>query len=76
VDVPPGHGDRNAVDWSYFTYPFNLTGNPAASYPVARDTRGLPIGLQLVAALDGEPTLLRVAAALERMHPVTLPPVD
>jgi aspartyl-tRNA(Asn)/glutamyl-tRNA(Gln) amidotransferase subunit A len=76
VDVPPGHEGRNAVDWSYFTYPFNLTGNPAASYPVGRDANGLPIGLQLVAAPDGETTILRVAAALERMQAVTLPQLD
>jgi len=71
VDVPEGHGGRNAVDWSYFTYPFNLTGHAAASFPVAEDTQGLPIGLQIVAA--DEAMVLRVAAALERMRPVRLP---
>ena len=69
VDVPPGHAGRNAVDWSYFTYPFNLTGHPAATVPVARDSRGLPIGLQLVAGYDGEQAILRAAAALECLHP-------
>jgi aspartyl-tRNA(Asn)/glutamyl-tRNA(Gln) amidotransferase subunit A len=73
VDVPPGHAGRNAVDWSYFTYPFNLTGHPAASFPVGRDRAGLPIGLHLVAGRDGEAAILRVAAALERLHPITLP---
>lgn len=76
VDVPEGHAGRNAVDWSYFTYPFNLTGHPAASYPVGRDRSGLPIGLHLVAGLDGEAAILRVAAALERRLPVTLPPLS
>jgi aspartyl-tRNA(Asn)/glutamyl-tRNA(Gln) amidotransferase subunit A len=73
VDVPPGHEDRNAVDWSYFTYPFNLSGNPAASMPVGLGRGGLPIGLQLVAGLDGETAILRVAAALESMQPIALP---
>jgi aspartyl-tRNA(Asn)/glutamyl-tRNA(Gln) amidotransferase subunit A len=76
VDVPAGHAGRNAVDWSYFTYPFNLTGHPAASYPVGTDAAGLPIGLQIVARLDGEPEILRVAAALERLFPIRLPRMD
>lgn len=75
VDVPAGHAGRNAVDWSYFTYPFNLTGHPAASIPVGFDAAGLPIGLQLVGGLDGEATILRAAAAIERVHPVRIAPV-
>jgi aspartyl-tRNA(Asn)/glutamyl-tRNA(Gln) amidotransferase subunit A len=76
VDVPRGHAGRNAVDWSYFTYPFNLTGQPAASYPVGFDGEGLPIGLQIVGPADGEAILLRVAGALERLHPVATPRLD
>ncbi|GAB3647687.1 amidase [Ramlibacter alkalitolerans] len=73
VDVPPGHAGRNAVDWSYFTYPFNLTGHPAASFPVGFDGGGLPIGLQIVGPLDGEGAILRVASAIERLHPIAAP---
>ncbi len=40
VDVPRGHAGRNAVDWSYFTYPFNLTGHAAAACRPARMRRG------------------------------------
>ena len=76
LDVPAGHEGRNAVDWSYFTYPFNLTGHPAASFPVGTDGAGLPIGLQIVARMDGEPEIFRVAAALERLHPIRLPRLD
>jgi aspartyl-tRNA(Asn)/glutamyl-tRNA(Gln) amidotransferase subunit A len=76
VDVPAGHEGRNAVDWSYFTYPFNLTGHPGASYPAGLDAAGLPIGLQIVARRDGETEIFRVAAALERMDPVRLPRMD
>jgi aspartyl-tRNA(Asn)/glutamyl-tRNA(Gln) amidotransferase subunit A len=75
VDVPAGHAGRNAVDWSYFTYPFNLTGHPAASIPVGFDAARLPIGLQLVGRLDGEATILRVAAAIEQVHPMRGAPV-
>ncbi|MDB5957940.1 amidase family protein [Ramlibacter sp.] len=74
VDVPAGHPGRNAVDWSYFTYPFNLTGHAAATMPIGEDAQGLPIGLQIVAGARGEEAMvLRVAAALERVHPIKLP---
>jgi aspartyl-tRNA(Asn)/glutamyl-tRNA(Gln) amidotransferase subunit A len=76
VDVPTGHAGRNAVDWSYFTYPFNLTGHPAASFPVGFDGEGLPIGLQIVGPLDGEGAILRVASALERLRPIAAPQLD
>jgi len=65
MDTPPGHEDRTPVDWSYFTYPFNLTGNPGLSLAVALAANGLPIGLQLVGRAWVETILLRVAAAVE-----------
>jgi aspartyl-tRNA(Asn)/glutamyl-tRNA(Gln) amidotransferase subunit A len=49
-----------------FTIPANLAGTPAISIPSGLDEAGLPVGLQLTASLLGEPTLLRVAHALER----------
>jgi len=64
VDVPAGHAGRNAVDWSYFTYPFNLTGHPAASYPVGVDREGLPVGLQIVGARHADALVLRAAHTL------------
>lgn len=69
VDVPAGHEGRNAVDWSYFTYPFNLSGNPAVSLPVGLSGAGMPIGLQLVARWGDERTLLAAAAAFEGACP-------
>lgn len=66
VDVPAGHKGRNPVDWSYYTYPFNLCGNPAVSMPVALSEVGMPIGLQLVGRWGDDRALLAAAAALER----------
>jgi Asp-tRNA(Asn)/Glu-tRNA(Gln) amidotransferase A subunit family amidase len=40
------------------------------------DAAGLPIGLHLVAPMDGEPQIFRVAAALERLYPIRLPGLD
>lgn len=48
-----------------FTLPFNLTGQPAASMPVAVSGSGLPIGVQLVASHHREDLVLRVARAVE-----------
>ncbi len=52
-----------------FTPLYNATGAPAASVPLGRDADGLPIGVQLGAALGGEALLLRLAAELERAAP-------
>ena len=52
-----------------FTGPFNMTGQPAISLPLAWNDAGLPIGVQLVAAYGREDVLLRVAAQLESARP-------
>ena len=49
-----------------FTQPCNVTGQPAISLPLAADSEGLPIGVQLVAAPRREDLLVRVAAQLEQ----------
>ncbi|MFL5271284.1 MAG: amidase [Anaeromyxobacteraceae bacterium] len=51
------------------TAPFNLTGQPAASLPLHVTAAGLPVGVQLAAALGGEATIFRVAAQLEAARP-------
>ncbi len=65
-NIPAGLEDRSLVSWVYYTYPFNLTGQPAASLPVGRSARGLPVGLQIVTPRNDEEMALRVAAWLER----------
>jgi aspartyl-tRNA(Asn)/glutamyl-tRNA(Gln) amidotransferase subunit A len=69
VNVPPELPDRNVVSWVYYTYPFNLTGNPAASIPCGFTPDGLPVGLQAVAATNREVDVLRLGAALESARP-------
>ena len=48
-----------------FTIPANLAGTPAISLPCGLDGQGLPIGLQITSPVLDEPTLFRVAHALE-----------
>jgi len=52
-----------------FTALWNVTGNPAASVPAGLGADGLPLAVQLVGRTGDEPTLLRVAAQLERTRP-------
>ncbi|UUU33684.1 amidase [Streptomyces sp. CA-210063] len=64
VEVPRGSGHRRWTGWTPFTYPFNLTQQPAASVPVGVDGGGLPVGLQVVAARHRDDLVLRVGHAL------------
>lgn len=52
-----------------FTYPFNLTGQPAASLPCGWTADGLPIGLQIIGRRFEDLTVLRAAAAFEEARP-------
>jgi Asp-tRNA(Asn)/Glu-tRNA(Gln) amidotransferase A subunit family amidase len=61
--VPPGH--EHATVWSYFTYPFNLTGQPAMSMPCGFTRAGLPVGLQIVVRPREEPLMISVARRAE-----------
>ncbi|MGI8477121.1 MAG: amidase family protein, partial [Thermomicrobiales bacterium] len=65
------------LSWTGFTYPFNATGQPAATVPCGFDASGLPIGLQIVGRWRADSTVLRAAAAYEAMVPwaAARPPV-
>ena len=56
-------------DWIPFTYPWNLTGQPAATVPCGFTRTGLPVGLQIVGRRFADATVLRAAAAFEDAHP-------
>lgn len=57
------------VTWSPFTYPFNLTQQPAASVPCGLTAEGLPVGLQIVGPARADALVLRVARAFESARP-------
>ena len=52
--------------WASFSYPFNLTQQPAASVPCGFTASGLPVGLQLVGPMHDDRRVLRAARAFER----------
>ena len=49
------------------TIPSNLSGHPAISVPIGLDSRGLPIGFQVMAPALGEQVMMAVAAEVERL---------
>jgi aspartyl-tRNA(Asn)/glutamyl-tRNA(Gln) amidotransferase subunit A len=73
ADGPPPReidGERVSVlGWMPFTYPFNLTGQPAASVPAGVTADGLPVGLQIVGRRHADRAVLAAAAAYEAARP-------
>jgi aspartyl-tRNA(Asn)/glutamyl-tRNA(Gln) amidotransferase subunit A len=65
-NIPDHLSDRNLVSWVYYTYPFNLTGQPVATVCAGVGSDGMPIGLQIVGKALGEHDVVRAAAAFER----------
>jgi aspartyl-tRNA(Asn)/glutamyl-tRNA(Gln) amidotransferase subunit A len=62
VPVTPAH-------WLSFTFPFNMTGQPAATVPAGWTDDGLPVGLQIVGRHLDDPMVLRASAAFEQAQP-------
>ncbi len=68
-EVPPGSGLSGWPDWTPFTYPFNMTQQPAISVPAGRTSGGLPVGLQIVGPRHSDDLVLAVAKLLEEVRP-------
>lgn len=64
------------TDRPSFTFPFNLTGQPAVSVPCGMTADGLPVGLQIVGRMYDDATVMRAARAWERAHPWAMPRMD
>jgi len=73
---PAGHSPLDPaamLGWTPFSYPFNLTQQPACTIPCGLTSAGLPIGLQFVGPMFGDALVLRAARAFEAMHPIPRP---
>ncbi|MER6311467.1 amidase [Streptomyces sp. NPDC001657] len=73
VEVPAGSGHTRWTGWTPFTYPFNMTQQPAATVPCGVDADGLPIGVQLVGARHADALVLRAAHALYEAGAAAIP---
>ena len=62
------------ADFLLFTAPFDYSGHPTLTLPLASDSGGLPGSFQLIGAKLGEASLLRLGSAFEQAsQPVTYP---
>ena len=64
---------RAMLGWTPFSYPFNLSQQPACTIPCGVTRAGLPIGLQMVGPMFGDALLLRAARAYETVRPIARP---
>jgi aspartyl-tRNA(Asn)/glutamyl-tRNA(Gln) amidotransferase subunit A len=64
---------NNSWNWVTYTYPFNLTKNPAASIPCGF-ADGLPIGLHVIGPLWGDLEVLQACRAYEEAAGAAWPP--
>jgi aspartyl-tRNA(Asn)/glutamyl-tRNA(Gln) amidotransferase subunit A len=69
VEVPPGSAATRWTGWTPFTYPFNMTQQPAASVPCGVTSAGLPVGLQVVGPRHADARVLAACAAFQQARP-------
>jgi aspartyl-tRNA(Asn)/glutamyl-tRNA(Gln) amidotransferase subunit A len=67
--------ERRWTDWTPFSYPFNLTQQPAATVPCGLTKKGLPVGLHIVGPRYADALVLRAARAFESVHPIQMPDI-
>jgi aspartyl-tRNA(Asn)/glutamyl-tRNA(Gln) amidotransferase subunit A len=68
-DTIDGKSTPSMFDRLNFTFPFNLTGHPAASVPCGFTREGLPVALQIVGRWHADTLVLQAAAAFEQAQP-------
>ena len=66
---PDGSYGQDWLNWTPYSYPFNLTLQPAATVPCGLTKSGLPVGLQIVGAMGRDDLVLRAARAFEKTRP-------
>lgn len=70
-EVPEDWPHTRWPTWTPFTYPFNMTGQPALSVPCGFDSQGLPIGLHLVGARYNDALVMRAGHTYQKAEPLT-----
>jgi aspartyl-tRNA(Asn)/glutamyl-tRNA(Gln) amidotransferase subunit A len=68
-EVPVGWPRPRWTSWTPFTYPFNMTQQPAASLPCGFTAAGLPVGLQVVGPRFADSRVLTACRAFEQAFP-------
>jgi len=69
LEAPAGMNSNSDIlpwtGWTPFTYPFNISGNPAASIPAGLSTTGLPVGLQVIGSRHSDANVLAFCREIE-----------
>jgi len=68
-EVPPGSGLSRWIEWAGFSYPINLSQQPAVSVPAGLSAGGLPHSLQIIAGRGKDSTVMAFAKWWEGRHP-------
>jgi aspartyl-tRNA(Asn)/glutamyl-tRNA(Gln) amidotransferase subunit A len=68
-ETPDGAADRRWMTWTPFSYPFNLTQQPAATVPCGFTAAGLPVGLQIVGRRGADNLVLAASKAFQDAAP-------
>lgn len=67
LEVPAGSALARWTEWAGFSFPINLSQQPACVIPCGFTTDGLPVGFQIIGARGEDARVLAVAAGLEVM---------
>lgn len=69
--VPETINDKpiNPILGLYLTYPFNITGHPAATVPIGLSSEELPLGLQIIGSRLDDVKVLQVSRVIEKLQP-------
>ena len=69
LESPPHLAGERWTSWAGFSYPFNMTQQPAASVPCGFTGAGLPVGLQVVGPRHSDARVLAACRAFEIARP-------
>lgn len=75
-EVPANSSHKRWTSWTPFSYPFNLTQQPAASVPCGFTSSGLPIGLQIVGGRYEDAMVLRASHVYQTARPLERKPPE
>ena len=72
-EIVAGRRMETYIDWAAPTFVLSISGLPVASVPCGKDSRGLPVGIQIAGPPRSEERVLRVARVIQEANPIGVP---